>query len=71
MILNDIPHLTFTVHPDGSVDRTPVTGKDIRLERRLMRVTDAPGDFNPMATLFAGIPIFGPAQILPEVSLPS
>ena len=67
MTLNDIPGVGFTIHPDGSVDRTNLSGPEIPLERRVMRFSEPPGgDFNPMATLFAGIAVFGPAQILPE-----
>ncbi len=67
MTLNDIPDIGFTIHPDGSVDRLVLSGPEIPLERRKMRFMPyAGGEFNPMATLFAGIPVFGPAQILPE-----
>lgn len=67
MTLNDIPGLGFTIWPDDSVDRSPLTGPEVRLERRKMRFAESPGgDFNKMATLFAGFPVFGPAQILPE-----
>ena len=67
MTLNDIPNIGFTIHPDGSIDRLNLTGPEIPLERRKMRFTPpGGGEFNPMASLFAGIPVFGPAQILPE-----
>ena len=69
MTLNDLPNLTFVVHPDDSMTSLDVTPQEllgepleVDFDSRRVHLSRRPGqDFNPWATRLCGAPVFGPA----------